>query len=107
MICQLAGPTGTKARKASVERPDAQIEAFDVAGANLVHVRLARNRFEFDARAFGRRITAFNNVEPVPSHQGIKTILPIYTPAKTKPSNSNLLLQSFSINAICNAIDPF
>ena len=44
---------GAKARKAPVERPYAQIEAFNVAGANLVHVRLASNRFQFDAGAFG------------------------------------------------------
>jgi hypothetical protein len=49
--------SGAKASKASAERPDTQIEAFKVAGANLVHVRLANKRSQFDAGAFGLAAT--------------------------------------------------
>jgi hypothetical protein len=40
VICQLAGEAKAKARKASVERPDAKVEPFHMACANLVNVRL-------------------------------------------------------------------
>jgi len=51
MICQLAGKANTNACKASVKRPDIQIEAFYVAGANLVCIRNSSDSFEFDASA--------------------------------------------------------
>src|ERR1017187_6517063 len=57
VICQLAGEPKAKARKAPVERPDAKVKAFNVACANLVHVRLASNGFQFDASAFGLAVT--------------------------------------------------
>src|SRR5208282_1014907 len=57
VIGQFARPADTKARKAPVKRPDAQIEAFNVAGANLVNVRVASNGIEFDAGAFGLAVT--------------------------------------------------
>lgn len=57
MIYQLAWPSGAKASKASVKRADAQIEAFNVRRANLVHVRLASAGFEFYACAFWLAVT--------------------------------------------------
>lgn len=57
MICQLAREAKTKARKAPVERPDAKVEPFNMAGANLVNVRLAGNGSQYDARAFGLTVT--------------------------------------------------
>lgn len=57
MVCQLARPAETKARKAPVERPDAQIEPFHMAGANLVHIRVASNGFQFDAGASWLAVT--------------------------------------------------
>ncbi len=41
VICQLAGEAKAKATKTLVKVPDAQIEPFYMACANLVHVRLA------------------------------------------------------------------
>jgi len=73
VICQLAGESKAKARETSVKRPDAQIEAFYVAGANLVHVRLASNGFKSDAGALGRTITS-NRVKSVPRCQRVKIV---------------------------------
>ena len=57
VIIQLAGKAHAKAREASVKRPDAQIEPFNVACANLVNVRLASNGFEFNTRALRLAVT--------------------------------------------------
>jgi hypothetical protein len=57
MVCEFARPSGTKAGEASVKRPDAQIEAFNVRRANLVHLGRTRNGFQSDASAFWLAVT--------------------------------------------------
>jgi hypothetical protein len=51
VICQLAGKVKTQARKASVKCPDTQMEAFYMAGANLVYIGSDRSDFESDTSA--------------------------------------------------------
>jgi hypothetical protein len=57
MICQLVRKAKTNARKMSVKRPDTQIEAFYVGGANLVYIGKIYDSFEFDASAMRLAIT--------------------------------------------------
>ena len=76
VICKLAGESKAKARKASVERPDAKVEPFNMACANLVHVRLASNGFKFDAGALRRAVTP-NRVESVPICQRVKIVFAV------------------------------
>ena len=77
VVYQLAGEAKAQARKAPVERPDGQIEALNVAGANLVHVRLASNGSQFDAGAAWRAVTA-NRVKSVPCFQRVEIVFAVH-----------------------------
>ena len=56
-IFQLAGKAKTKTCKAFVKCSDTQIEAFYVAGANLIYIGKSCDSFEFDASATRLAVT--------------------------------------------------